>query len=382
MTNAKFQLPLLVAGIVFLTSCGGGGGGGGTGTATPIAPITATGSILNGVAAVGAPIVGGNISVICASGSALRTMTSSTGMVGAWQVTLAGHSLPCAVEVSGGNIGTAAGRVNTVSYHAVAMASGTVNVTPFTDLIVANIAGTAIISTWFAGLSANPNLLTAISQTQVTLALAKLNAAFSGLTPLGTFNPITSGFTPTAGSVGDDLLTALASAMTSTGVTYASLLSDASTTNFTVPDSGFNPALKLAYAGTVSGGGSGLATLPFGYVVEGGLTWVPNNLMGALSNPSYTYTQAVALCAGNINGQTGWRLPTQPEVNALYLSGVIDQMYLNNMGVIPWVRSFTWTSTSGGVDVLVGGVHNIVDLNAGTTTLLPDSYAVLVTCVR
>ena len=249
------KLTLVIASLLVLPSCGGGGGGGSSGgSITPVA------STLSGVAAVGTPIVGGNISVICAAGNPLSTITSNTGTGGAWQVTLSGQTLPCAVEVSGGNIGTVTGPANTTSYHSIAVTSGTVNVTPLTDLIVANLAGTATPSTWFAGLSSNPTSLTAINQTQVTAALAKLSTALSGLAPLNANNPITTAFTPTSGNVSDDMLTALATAMTNTGITHASLLNNASYTTFTAPVSGFDTALTTAYSGTTSGGGSGSTT--------------------------------------------------------------------------------------------------------------------------
>ena len=69
-----------------LAACGGGGGdssnsGSGSNTDTP-APITSTAS---GVAAIGAPIVGGKVSLKCASGV---TTTTTTGADGTWKVSL------------------------------------------------------------------------------------------------------------------------------------------------------------------------------------------------------------------------------------------------------------------------------------------------------
>ena len=49
------------------------------------------------------------------------------------------------------------------------------------------------------------------------------------------------------------MLTALAAALTNTGVSYASLLSNASATGFAAPVTGFSTALTAAYTGTVSG---------------------------------------------------------------------------------------------------------------------------------
>lgn len=239
---ATLGIGLTTVTTLFLSGCGGDGGGGG-GSSTPAA------SGLSGVAAVGSPIAGGTISVVCSGGSALdRATTSSTGV---WQVTLSGQTLPCAVEVSGGTIN---GTANTTTYHSIATAAGTVNVTPLTDLIVANLASTATPGTWFAGLNASPSKLSSISQTTVDDALTKLRTALNGLPQLSANNPITMEFSATPGTAGDDMLTALKTAMNSTGVPYTSLLASASGPNFIAPVVGFDTALTSAYADAARGG--------------------------------------------------------------------------------------------------------------------------------
>lgn len=237
----ELGIGMVVAASLLLAGCGGGGGG--SGGSAPAA------STLSGVAAVGAPIVAGTINISCAAGSALAPTTTSS--MGAWQVTLSGQTLPCAVQVSGGTINAVA---NTLLYHSIATAPGTVNVTPLTELMVANLTGTATPSIWFTGLNSTPTPLTAITQTQVNTALTNLRTALSGLTPLSTINPITTAFTPTSGNVSDDMLVALKVAMANTGVTYTALLSNASVPAFTAPVTGFGTALTTAYAGTTSGG--------------------------------------------------------------------------------------------------------------------------------
>jgi len=152
--------------------------------------------------------------------------------------------------VSGGTIN---GVANTTSYHSIAVSAGTVNVTPLTDLLVANLIGTATSGAWFAGLSNNPSPLTAISQAQVKSALANLSNAFSVLPFFTTTNnPITTSFTPNTGNAFDDMLSALQTAMTNTSVTHSTLLSSASVSNFTAP-AALVIALKSAYLGTSSG---------------------------------------------------------------------------------------------------------------------------------
>ena len=258
MNKSAFAImAILSCGI--LTACGGGGSGSG-GSSKPVA------STLGGVAAVGTPIVGGNVNVSCATGVALVTTTSNTG---SWQVTLSGQALPCAVQVTGGTIN---GLTNVTSYQSIAIVGGTVNITPLTDLLVANLVGMATPGIWFNGLSNNPGMLAALTQGQVDAALSNLRSALSGLTPLMTINPVTTVFAAIPSDVSDDMLTALASALTSTGVTYTSLLSNASTAAFPVPVTGFNTTLTTAYAGTVSGaalGGSGAGTTIVGTQMGG-----------------------------------------------------------------------------------------------------------------
>jgi hypothetical protein len=75
-----------------------------------------------------------------------------------------------------------------------------------------------------------------------------------------------------------------------------------------------------------------------GYISQGGLTWMP------IPPTFYTYAQATTLCAGTINGQTGWRLPTQPELSALFDSGAVyDQNWSPNANL---TLNYTWSSTS------------------------------------
>ena len=100
-------------------------------------------------------------------------------------------------------------------------------------------------------------------------------------------------------------------------------------------------------------------------VHEGGLIWV----MGL--STSSTYAQASTLCGGTtyINGQGGWRLPTQQELYALYTSGTIS----GQVGAL----GFTWSSTPNGV-----GNHYAIDLNDGTVFPFIDTTSSNVTCVR
>lgn len=268
---ARSVTALLIGAV--LAACGGG---------RDVAQTPAP-NILSGVAAVGYPIVGGTVSVVCAAGSAPSTTTNSTG---AWQVSVAGLTLPCAVQVSGGTINSVA---NTIKYHSLAVSLGTVNITPLTDLIVANFAQRSDPDVWFSRLT--PNMVAGITPASVNAALGNLRAALVALTPLNTIDPITTAFTPTAGNPVDDMLVALKTAMTSTTVTHAILLNNMSLPGFTAPI-GFDAALAVAFSGTVSGGA--LPPPPPAVIVatagdgQATITW--NEVAGATSYKLYMNT--------------------------------------------------------------------------------------------
>lgn len=233
--NKLFRLvaPALLS-AAFLTACGG--------SDTAVAPST-----LSGTAAVGLPIVSGTVDVKCAGGSALTTTTSATGT---WQVTISGQTLPCAVQVSGGQVGGAA---QTQPFHSIAVSLGTVNVTPLTDLVVANLTG-ANPGTWFSAAS-----FTVVNAQAITTALNSVSTALGLSSQLGTINPLTAAFQAQNGDTMDDILEAFRAAITAVASDYAALLAAASSGNFSA-FTGFGPAFAVAYVdltgGTNNGGGS------------------------------------------------------------------------------------------------------------------------------
>ncbi len=107
-------------------------------------------------------------------------------------------------------------------------------------------------------------------------------------------------------------------------------------------------------------------TAPSGYVVQGGLTWSPNHLA------TLNWAGADAFCAGTINGQTGWRLPTITELNALSNSGAITGQ--------GWSMTQTWSSTETGAPYLTH--HQIVHLDVNMEVTSSNSNPWSVTCVR
>jgi len=213
----------------------------------------------------GVPSVGAVVKVTCASGPALTSQPTSN--VGAWQVTLSGHTFPCAAQVSGGTINRI---TNTTVYHSLGLSSGILNITPLTDLVVANAAQAATPSAWFTAL--NSGTLTQINATAVTNAV-NLLIRILGLAQLGTsINPMTSSFTPAAGNVMDDTLTALSTSLTNAAIAYPTLLAQAGAgPAFTAP-AGFSVRLGAAYVGTTSGkaaAGAGTGTSGTGTAASG-----------------------------------------------------------------------------------------------------------------
>lgn len=124
-----FKVSTVIIGVAILYGCGGGGG---SGTVT-----------ISGTAAVGAPIDGGTVDLACKSGSALSATSDSNGN---WSLNLSDQTLPCKLRVSGGFV---SGTANTSTYHSVATAYGTANISPLTDLVVASLARDDP-SSWFA----------------------------------------------------------------------------------------------------------------------------------------------------------------------------------------------------------------------------------------
>ena len=99
-----------------------------------------------------------------------------------------------------------------------------------------------------------------------------------------------------------------------------------------------------------------------------------------ISSTLYNQSDAASLCSGTINGQGGWRLPTQPELSALYAAypdntGSGNSMLLGQ----GWALLMTWSSTSYGTSA---GYYYYVYLNDGYFIWTGDTFGFYVTCVR
>ena len=85
----RVGVPLLAGLLALLTACGGG--------SDVTVSNTNTAAMLSGTAATGAAIVGGVVTLKCASGT---TASPITGADGAFSVDISGATLPCLVKVS------------------------------------------------------------------------------------------------------------------------------------------------------------------------------------------------------------------------------------------------------------------------------------------
>ncbi|MGA4024877.1 hypothetical protein ACI2T7_26320 [Ralstonia nicotianae] len=193
-----------------LTACGGGGDG--SSAASNDGPAT---NATTGVAAIGAPIIGGSVMLKCASGA---TASATTAADGTWSASLKTSDYPCAVRVVGGQ---ANGKDLASALHSVAAVPGTTNITPLTDIIV-GVLGKQDPDAWFNS-AKNGDLSSAITSDNLNGALGKLKTALVTLPgqlqlPDG-FNPINSTFKAEKGDAGDNLLETYGASLTASGLT-------------------------------------------------------------------------------------------------------------------------------------------------------------------
>ncbi|MFA7267919.1 MAG: c-type cytochrome [Sterolibacterium sp.] len=124
----RMKLGLCAVALATLAACGGGGGGGGNPVADPV---------IRGVAATGSAIANGQVSLKCSEGS---TSTVSTQADGSYSIDVSKVTLPCVARVDYEDAATHKAE----KLHSLVQAVGTVNITPVTDLLVANLSSTGV----------------------------------------------------------------------------------------------------------------------------------------------------------------------------------------------------------------------------------------------
>ena len=121
-----------------LAGCGGGGG----------ASNPAAGSAVSGVAATGLAIANGQVSLKCTAGDAPSVRTLADG---SFSVDVSKATLPCVARVDYNDATTGVPQ----KLHSLAQVAGNVNITPVTDMLVANLSSTGVAADTFDKFDAN-----------------------------------------------------------------------------------------------------------------------------------------------------------------------------------------------------------------------------------
>lgn len=194
--KTAFHSLAAAASAVLLASCGGGGGG------------EAASLQVSGTAATGAALASASVQVKCKAGDG----TATTNTTGGYTITVSGGQLPCIVKVTGT---TASGApivlhsiVETGTAGAGSTTTATANVTPVTEMIVAQIVG-SMPAEAFADF--DPSEVTrdtvAAALTAIVDALKTAGIDLTGIDPLkAALVPATG---TTAGNAYDQLLDSL-----------------------------------------------------------------------------------------------------------------------------------------------------------------------------
>ena len=321
-------LVAIILSVLLLTACSGGGGSSNSGTSS----ISAT------------------------ADTTAQSLTVGTAMTSFSPLTPSGGTTPYTYSVTSGTLPAGL---------SLSTSTGAVTGTPTTVYATANVvfsvqdANGVVASTTstviFTVGAASTTISATATSTAQSLTLGTAITSFSPLTPSGGTTPYTYSYTGTlptglSFSVSTGAVTGTPSAYYTTGNVV-----------FSVQDAN---AVVASTTSTVSFS----VALPTDYVYSGSLIWMP------VSSTVYTQPNAATLCAGTFSGLTGWRLPTDTELSALYTA------YPNNSSVLiaqGWTLLYTWSSTP-----YSAGMHYSVVLSNGNVGAAFDTSALYVTCVR
>ncbi len=166
--NKTVQHIYIVSISLLLAACGGGGGGGGAASTPSIS--------ISGVAATGAAISGGTVEARCATG----TGTATTNLDGTYSVSVSNGVQPCILK--------ATDPISKIELHSVVEnGATTANITPVTDLVVANTLGddpATAFSNFTSAAQAkvtSTNISAAVTKVQAVTASLGSDADLSGV---------------------------------------------------------------------------------------------------------------------------------------------------------------------------------------------------------
>ena len=256
MKHFKLSVFTAVLATSLLYACGGGGSSG----------ISAGTTTVSGTAATGAAITAGTVTLKCVSGT---STAATTGTDGSFAIDIGAVTLPCVGRVDYKDAAGAAQKL-----HTFITAAGTANITPITELLVANLTGGTAVDA-FDKFDATKSK--AITAAQLTAAIAAIKAYFGttlGLAvtdfpadPVGTKFLAKSG--ATAGDKTDALLDALAAQLKLTNITLANVVGAVTTSG-------------IAGGGSVSAAGSSFFKVTNAAVVARNGTFPVSSALGQL----------------------------------------------------------------------------------------------------
>ena len=199
---------LIATAMAALAGCGGGGDG-----PTSPAPAPSPAAVsLAGLAATGTPLAGAAVTAKCSNGPDLAGTTATDG---SFTLTLSGdQTAPCIVKLV-----SSAPALTLYSY---AAASGRVNITPLTDLVVARAFGGGPGAAFDGFNTAEAGVIAAALAAAKTYVAAEMTAVTEASPVL---DPLTGTFV--IGDADDKLLDGLAAAIKTAGKTLDDLLTAA-----------------------------------------------------------------------------------------------------------------------------------------------------------
>ena len=273
---ALAAFPLFLAAL--LTGCGSGS----SETAAPAAPA-APSTVITGTAAAGAPIIG----TVSVSDSSSNPQPVKTGIPiaadGKYTADVKGLTAPFAF-LADGTVGGK--RVQLYSAAVQADVGGTINITPFTDLIVRNIAGTIATTLTNAIIAKLPSLTTAQLDAKRVELTAPLTPILQGTGVSTSIDLLRASFS--ADSTGLDRIMDLVKVDTTvpTAITITNILDAASPLTI-------NPATGVTTGGTtLSATGVTATATPVDLIVQSLNTF---STFFATSLPSPTNPNLLAL---------------------------------------------------------------------------------------
>jgi hypothetical protein len=227
------HLTLAALSLAALAACGGGGSS--SPTTDPTAALT-----IKGVAARGAALADATVQASCSAG----TGSATAGADGSYEIAITDGALPCVLEATSSD--------GTITYHSLAAGSGTTataNITPLTELVVAQMTGQEPAA-FYASAAANPTTLAAAVTTDQIDAASTAVVATLQTAGVDT-SSITSIFSDTlaagSGTGYDGVIDTLGTTLTDAGSTLAELVTTVAVTS---------PASSAGSSGTTSGGES------------------------------------------------------------------------------------------------------------------------------